>query len=314
MKNCKINFQQIDFTDNTFRLTPLEEDIIPDELSASIERIGILHPPIIKEKRDDCYCIISGRKRLLALTENGVKTADCLVMGNSASTVNCLAVALEDALTSKTFGPVGRAFFFAKILKEMDKKEAAKKFLPIMSFPPRPALIDKFVSLLQLEKPLLQALHQGELDEKTAVEMVNLSFDERLVLFEVISLLNLSVSNQRKITLACRELATRNNISIRIFLSNNEVDDILNHSSANQPQKVAKLMTWINKQRFPRLSAAEREFRQFSGKLQLPENVKLAHSPSFEKDEVTMTIIFSDCQELQKKWPSLAQNILTDSQ
>ena len=314
MKNCKINLQQIDFTDNTFRLAPLDEDIIPDELSASIERIGVLHPPIIKEKRDDCYCIISGRKRLLALIENGVKTVDCLVMGNSASIVNCLAVALEDALTGKTLEPVGRAFFFARILKEMDKKEAAKKFLPIMGFPPRPALVDKFVSLLQLEKPLLKALYQGELDEKTAMELVTLSFDERLVLFEVISLLNLSVSNQRKLTRASRELATRNNISIRQLFSNNEVDEILNHSTANQPQKVAKLMTWINEQRFPRLTAAEREFRQFSAKLQLPENVSLAHSPSFEKDEITMTIIFSDRRELQKKWPTLAQNILTDSQ
>ncbi len=300
MKICKINLKQIDFTDHTFRLALDDEDIVPAELSDSITRIGVLHPPIAKEKRDDCYCIINGRKRLLALRENGIKSADCLVTGKSASMVNCLALSLEDALQSRTLTPVGRALFCAMILKEMGREETAERFLPIMGFPPRPVLIDKFAGLLQLEKPLLIALDRGELDEKTATEMVSLSFDERLVLFEIISLLKLSVGNQRKFTRACRELAARNNISIRRLLTNDEVDAVLNHATGNLPQKVGRLMRWIHEQRFPRLSAAEQEFRRFSRQLQLTGNITLAHSPSFEKDEVALTITFPDRRELHK--------------
>lgn len=307
MQTCRINFRQIDFSDDTFRLDPRKEDVIPDDLLLSIERIGVLHPPIVKEKRDDCYRIISGRKRFLALAEIGLKSTECLVMGDSVNGLACLGAALEDALAGNTLSPVGRAIFFSKALKETDKKEAAKRFLPILGFPPRPGLIDKFVRLLQLEEPLLSALHKGELDEKSAMEMTGFSFDERLVLYEIISLLNLSVSNQRKLIMSCREMARRNNISIRQFLSNGEVEVILNHAGANQPQKATKLMSWINRQRFPRLTAAEQEFRQFCGKLRLPANVSLAHSPSFEKDELTMSIIFADKEELKDKWSALAR-------
>ena len=149
MKNCRINLQQIDFNDDTFRLAPAGEDIIPPELSASIERLGILHPPLLKEKRDDCFQVISGRKRLLALAETGGKSARCLLAGDSLSPANCLALALEDALLSKTLTPVGRAIFFKKILRETNRNRAAKKFLPVMGLPPRPGLIDRFINLLK---------------------------------------------------------------------------------------------------------------------------------------------------------------------
>ncbi len=306
MKSCRINLEQIDFSDDSFRLAPPENDVVPPALSASIARVGVLHPPIVKEKRDDCFCVISGRKRLLALAATGRNSSLCLVMGDSASIAACLAVALEDALASNTLSPAGRAIFFGKILKETDKNAAAGKFLPVMGFPPRPGLVDKFVGLLQLEEPLLAALHHGELDENTATEMVGISFDERLVLFEIISLLNLSVGNQRKFIQNCRELAARNNVSIREFLSTGEVEEILNHPNANQPQKTGKFMAWLNERRFPRLSAAEQEFRQFTGGLRLPKNVNLEHSPSFEKNELIMRITFADREEVMEKWPDLA--------
>jgi len=138
-----------------------------------------------------------------------------------------------------------------------------------------------------------------------ALELGKLDFGDRMALFEVINLLHLSVGNQKKLTISSRELAVRTNSSIRQVLSDPEAEAVLNHPEANLPQKAANLMAWINKKRFPRLSEAEQEFRRFTGKLQLPKGVDLSPAPSFEKDELTLTITIQDQDKLQKLWPKL---------
>ena len=78
------------------------------------------------------------------------------------------------------------------------------------------------------------------------------------------------------------------------------ISEILNHATANVPQKTAMLMRWLEQERFPRLQAAERNFRQMVKNLKLPANMSLDHAPAFEKDALTLSIICSDYSELEK--------------
>lgn len=307
MQTRHVRFNQIDFNDNSFILAPPGEEIIPEKLKESIKRTGILHPPIVREKREECFQIVTGRKRLLAVKESGRACCDCLVMTASTTVLDGLAIAFEEMLLKKKINPVEQAIFFGKVLQETDDNEAAERFLPPLGFPPRPHLIKRFIALLDLEEPLLVAVHKGRLDEKVALELGKLNFGDRMALFEVITLLHLSVGNQKKLTISSRELAVRANSSIRQLLSDPEAEAILNHPEANLPQKAANLMAWINKKRFPRLTEAEQEFRRFTGKLQLPKGVSLSHSPSFEKDELTLSITVQDQVKLQDLWPKVEE-------
>lgn len=307
MQTRRILFNQIDFDDDSFILAPPGEASISAKLKESIKRTGILHPPIVREKIEDCFQIVSGRKRLHAAKESGRACCDCLVMTASTTILDGLAIALEEMSLNGKINPIEQAILFRKVLQETNVNEAAKQFLPRLGFPPRPNLIKRFIALLDLEEPLIVAVHQGELDEKVALELGKLDFGDRMALFEVIHLLHLSVGNQKKLTISSRELAVRTNSSIRQVLSDPEAETILNHPEANLPQKAANLMAWINKKRFPRLSEAEQEFRRFTGKLQLPKGVSLSHSPSFEKDELTLSITIEDQEKLQELWPKIKQ-------
>jgi hypothetical protein len=156
--------------------------------------------------------------------------------------------------------------------------------------------------LLDLEEPLLVNLHTGLLQEKTALELATLPFKDRWALFEVIQQLQLSVSNQQKLLITSKELSSRNQTSIADILTSHEISAILNHEETNSPQKTAHLMTWLTQKRFPRLSEAERKFHHFSKSLGLPENATLAHSPSFEKDELTLSLQFKNEQDFLEIW------------
>ena len=307
MQTHRIRFNQIDFNDDSFCLAPHCKKIIPEKLKESIKRTGILHPPIIREKREKCFQIISGWKRLHAAKESGQACCDCLVMTASTTILDGLAIALEEMLLNGKINPIEQAIFFRKVSQETDDNEAAERFLPPLGFPPRPNLLKRLIALLDLEEPLVVAVQKGRLDEKVALELGKLDFGDRMALFEVINLLHLSVGNQKKLTISSRELAVRSNSSIRLVLSNPEAEAILTHPEANLPQKAANLMAWINRKRFPRLSEAEQKFRRFTGKLQLPKGVALSHIPSFEKDELTLTITVQDQDKLQELWPKLEQ-------
>jgi len=65
-------------------------------------------------------------------------------------------------------------------------------------------------------------------------------------------------------------------------------------------------MQWLTEQRFPNLAEAEQEFRTFAAALKLPDGVVLNHSPSFEQDQVHLSIPFTDREALRTAWPLIA--------
>ncbi|MCK9295895.1 MAG: hypothetical protein M0P70_12505 [Desulfobulbaceae bacterium] len=307
MHISRVSISHIDFSDDSFSLVPpFLPSLVPAALVESVRRCGILHPPVVREKSASSFTIVTGKKRLLAAIEIfGGASCDCLKLTEKTDGIDVLAICLEDALLSRPLTPVERAVFFHKALALIDEQELAARFLPLMGLSPSVYHIQRDLRLLDLEEPLVLALHQGILDDKVAYELGKLSFSDRLALFEVINTLHLSLGNQKKLAITCRELAARNNTTISALLHKREVDDIINHGEANSPQKTANLMKWLSGERFPRLSQAEKEFQHFIAGLALPDQARVEHSPSFEKDELIFTLSCANRQEFLAIWQKI---------
>ena len=308
----RIPLKQIDRDDHTFSLLPFEES--PSKaLTRLIARAGILHPPLIKATPEGSYQIVAGRKRLRIVTDLLKHTScDCLVVPAEFDTLSTLALALDEALVHGQVSPLVKAVFFQKALALCPPEEVARRFLPLLGLPPHPFHLPRIVALAALEEPLAIALHQGRLDEKTASGMSELSFRDRFALFDLIDTLQLSVSNQRKIIAICQDLAKRQETSIHAILASQELKELIDHPEANPPQKAAQVMRSLSRQHAPSLTAAEKEFSEFSHRQNLPPGVSLHHAPAFEKDEVTLTIPFTDKESFAKLWPAL-KDVLMDS-
>jgi hypothetical protein len=295
----RIPISHIDLDDESFSLLPEEVSSLSGRLRASITRVGLLHPPLLKKKTSTAHQIIAGRQRLLFThTLQNETSYPCFVVPDETPDEGCLILALEDIVATNEPTAVELAMFFKKILSAVSIDEAARQFLPAVGRPANVYTIKQLLALLQLEGPVLKAVHEGFMPESVARALLPLSFADRLSLFETICFLRLSVSNQKKIVAGCIELSTRMNTSILGLLSDSAVREILDHLDTNVPQKSAHLMAYIERNRFPRLMHAEEEFHTFTASLDLPEYMTVAHSPSFEQDQVQLSITFKDRKTL----------------
>jgi len=306
-RSSLVNLKHIDFKNTFYNLSP-EGAMEPSaDLEQSVARIGILHPPILKEQDTAMYTIVTGYKRLIAADRaHGLLSTVCLILPKETNDSVALSLNLEDTLLRGNVTPVEKAIFLSKILRAMDEQEVIDRFLPVLGLEANRHLIRKNVELLNLEDHILLAVHLGLVHEGAARELLRLSFTDRMSLFEIIDLLHLSVGNQKKIIAACRELASRSSSSIMAVLGAPQIKEIINHPEANPPQKAGNLMHYLAAQCQPRLHEAEGEFRKFAGALNLPKGVKLEHDLSFERDTLTLAVPFKNREALQKIWPELA--------
>ncbi|MCX5876027.1 MAG: ParB N-terminal domain-containing protein [Deltaproteobacteria bacterium] len=312
-RSSLVNLHHINFQDFSNSLTPEEAREPSAALVESVARAGILHPPILRELGRASLEIVTGRRRLLAAQQTLHSiSAICLVLPAETLPTETLAINLEDTLLRGDITVIEQAIFFQKILGHLDENEAARRFLPALGLEPHRHHLHNLLQLLGLEEHLLGAVHEGRLHDGVARELLGLNFTDRLSLYEVMEILSLSVSNQKKITACCRELAARHNTSVMALLCQPEVREILDPQETNIPQKTAKLMQWLTNQRFPSLAAAEQEFRTFAATLKLPSTVTLSHSPSFEQDQVHLSIPFANREELRQIWPLIANALKTE--
>ncbi len=307
---ARVTLSNIDMEDTAYSLSPFDTINVSVSLQKSVENYGIIYPPVIKEKLADSFQIVTGRKRLhIAREVLSCRAIDCIILSGEIPETDIFGLILEENLLSSSLSPVEKAVFFKKVLLIIDEQEAAKEYLPRMGLSPHPFHIKRFNSMLDLEEQIVESIHEGRLNESVAFELCKLSFTDRLSLYEVVNQLQLSVGKQKKLFNSCKELSMRLNISITDLLSGSEVCEILEHEEANQPQKATNIMNWLAKKCNPRLKEAENSFSQFTKSLKLPSSVHLSHAPSFEKDELQLTINFKNRDHLAKTWKKVKSDI-----
>lgn len=301
----------IDFEDFSYSISPDREIILNESFTKSIVKHGILHPPIVTEIQPKSYVIVAGRKRLSTFRAlfPKEKLCTCMIIQAQMPKIDIFSILLEEILTSRQLTPIEKAIFLQKISPLIDEKHIAKEFLPRIGLPPDTFSLKQSIALLNLEEPLIRAIHQGNINEKVALDILPLSAKDRQAVLQIISSLQFSVSNQKKLLNICRELASRENRTIAAVLEDKGVQDILNHQEANPPQKTKNLMNRLSRKYMPRSSHAADEFRRFAASMHLPQNVSVDHTPFFEDDSVTLSITFSNRESVQNAWKKIERKV-----
>ena len=302
----KTDIRQIDFDDYTYSLSPLTKNRPDQSIRASINRVGILHPPVIKEKAADLYIIVAGRQRLMAARQMFTHNSyDCFLLPQDMSKRDTFAILLEEILSTRPLASLEQAVFLQKIGSFLDEAQIISDILPRLGLSRHAHHIHQALRLLELEEPLLTGIELGILDERVARDMTELSCRDRLAVYEIIELLNLSTSNQKKFLILCRDIGARTSQKIADLLGDVEFKHIINHREANPPQKTANIMSWLKNKKSPRYSEAEKKFNRLISSLELPKNIRIAHTPFFENDLTTLSIHFKNLQQFMDKWQKI---------
>lgn len=279
-------------------------------LAQSILNFGVLTPLLVRATGGENYEILDGRRRLrlLRLQDQDLPVC-CRVVPEDTAAPDILSLLLETVGQHCRLTAIETAYFLQLCHHFQLAKETVAGLCRKLSLSPTPFSQTQLMRLLTLEPILQLGIYRGILVEQTAYELVVLSVPDRLVIYQLFLCLQLGGNKQRRLISLLREVAQREESSIAALIEGEEVQQILNHPAMNPPQKSQALAQALQKRALPALSRHEEQFTLWHNQLNLPQSCSVCHSQSFEKDEVSLTITFTDREKLAGFWGEIKDTL-----
>ncbi len=309
---CTLSLKAIIFT-KEWSLHPWDSQTISDALLQSFYRTGIIHKPILLAKEDGRFDILCGFKRLqFALANAQVENIECLVFAKDTKVTVLLDTLLTDQNLYHPLSLAEKAKFIEICTCYLNQQDIILMYLERLQLRKQASTIKELNNILQQDPIMITEIHAGRLQEKMVAELLRLpESSDRLALVLLFRDLAMGDGKQKRFFTLIRDLAFRQNSSISAFLKNPTISEILKHPVLNVPQKLQHLNTYLQHQFCPLSREAEENFARQVQALRLPAQCTVSHSPSFEKDDVTLSITFgnfADCARMAPKINTLLMN------
>ncbi len=309
-----VSMEKVDLESLPFKMSFGHEDQL-ELLLLSIQHIGIINPPILREARGPYLEIVIGQRRIEVLKALGTPHFPArVVTASEAGTEACLLAALYDNLTTRTLNPMETALVLEHLCGHFLEQEVISRFLPLMGLPRRARVLELYLGCLrELEPAMQRALAQGMLSLRAVENMLLLDREARASLFGVISELRMNTNQQIQLIELTNDLAHQTESSIPQCLDAPRIQEILKAQPPNPPQQARRLLQELRKARYPRLSRAEETFHRRVQDLDLPQGVSIQAPPFFEAPGYRMEIRFRCGQELKERLEALCNMSELDS-
>lgn len=323
----QVRLQDINLLDTTYTLHPFRQE--PEQtLLQSISTFGILHPPLLLEQQDHRFIVLSGKRRIEAYLQiyntlenqqkkdRGYITALTLTANETANEAtneetgqelgHLFMVLLQHQLLGGPLTLIEQAIFFQKAAAVLEKQDLLS-FLPLLGLKPKPHIPEEVISLLDLNISVQQGIHEGRISQRSGKKLSRFAPADQQQLAEIIDTYQLGGSKQNKLIERFFQLTQRKQVSVKELLKRwwNQKTERQENDQENGPQKIRSLLGWLDREYQPRLTEAEEEFKKFSAQLQLPADVRVEHSPSFEEEQITLSMNFTSKKKLAGIWPHI---------
>ncbi len=297
----RIYINEINLKDTSYQLTPFPPAEPDKRLKEAIRCHGILHPPLLLARENQPYIVLSGRKRIEAVSNELDESIPTLVL-STQQPLQIFSLLLHYLMIGSRLTPVEQAVFCQKALDSLSMDELLP-LLPVMGLKEKPHIASQLIALLELENRVLIGLHSGWISLRAAKKIAVLPKPDQQVLCQWIKQLQLGGSKQQKFIDLVHELTQRHQVNAETLLA--QWGERGQESQLNGPQQGASLLNWLQEQYSPSLTAAEKQFREFCKQLGLPPGVEVTHTLSFEDKELRLSIDFSSKEKLKEKWAQI---------
>ena len=280
----------------------LAQDLEPDFIE-SVKLFGIIHPPLVQEQENGVFEVICGVKRLRASIDILQQTAiDCLVLEPSLPASDVLLLVIEEQKLSGSLSPIEKARAGLLCLQILENDKARQIASTVLG---SKGHLERLGKLLDLEQPILKAIHAGRISEQTGRELLSLSITDRLLLQRLFERFTLNHNKQRRIIDMGRIINARNKCTFIELFSTWYPEYINDEPMANLPQATNHLLQDLGKRSSPMLTESENQFKNQLAALGLPPSCSLSHSKAFEQDKITLNVTFANVEEFVVKWSEI---------
>lgn len=296
-----INFTPI------WNLHPWEYRVIPPELHENLTLNGVIHPPLVITDAAETFAIVSGARRIeFVKRSSGPSHIDCLVVDKESPHSTILNLILADQSCVAPLSLAEKARFIEIASQFLRMEDIATLFRTKLQLQNGRSALQDVLKILQQDEEIIREIHAGRVQERMVAEILSLPEEsDRLTLVQFFKDLGMGDGKQKKFFYLIRDIAFRKGSSITAFLQKEDIRAILDHAEMNIPQQIHHLGSLLQQEMNPSSSLAEGVFTKQVKTLQLPANYAISHSPSFEKDEITLSITFknfAECQHYLRAW------------
>jgi hypothetical protein len=286
-KACLLDLSEIDLEDPTFLIPSFSS---PYALEKSIERFGILNPPLVRKgTRSPCTAVL-GRRRLAAAGKLGITRVHARIVPLEMTEQEGFQLAFWDNIACRQFDPACTAFVVRRLLALFPRDDVARDFLPalnVQQFGPR---LERLKAIGSLEIPVLQALAWGRLTEKTAWVLSMMEPQERFALLELCKGLSLNANKTAEVIEGLFDLAHFAGSPILQFLEQEPVREVLCDRELSTQQRAARFRELVRSARFPELVARETQFHAKLAVIGPWQGVTVRPAAGFEGPECTVEV------------------------
>jgi len=286
-------------------------------LIQSIERVGLINPPLLKRDPQGNITIIAGYRRIKALKSLKKNRAGCRVLsGDDIVPIECLLLNLHDNLAVREFNNVEKGMVLARLTPWIKPLEIVEHYMPLLGLSSNKATLSSYLRLEEeMQVQAKESIAKGQLSLRSAMILLDIDSISRSSIIDLISNLKLTVNQQRQLVDYTVDLSHIDGKSIPDILDDQSVKKISSDIRMNNPQKGRALIRYLRMRRYPSVSKAERDFKKMVSRLNLGEMVRIDHPPSFESPYYRLEVLFKDGPSLREKLEDFMREdieILTD--
>ena len=289
-----------------WNLHPWDARTIPPDLQEDLALNGIIRPPVVIADSANTFTVVSGARRIeFARRFPGSSQIDCMVLDKNAPHSFILHLILTDQSCTSSLSLAEKARFVELACRFLKMEDVAAIFQTKLQLKKGRSAIPDLLRILAQDEEIIREVHAGRLQDRMVAEIFSLQeADDRLTLIRLFRNLGMGDGKQKRFFNLIRDIAFRQGSSIAAYLRQKEITAILDHQEMNIPQKIDHLGNKLQQDLAPSSTQAEEVFIKQVKSLQLPANHALSHSPSFEKDEITLAITFknfAECEQYLRK-------------
>jgi len=277
-------------------------------LRTSIQRAGVLNPPLVHRQGEGAWAVVAGFSRLRALRDLGERACSCRdLSGSGLTALNLLLLGLHENLGTRDLNPVEKAMALARLEPLVLKDDLEKTYLPLLGLPRRHGTIEDHLALNHAEVEVRLAVASGRLCLRAFRMLRTWSSADRIEITRWIHTLKYNTNKQLQLIDIISDLMDEKCVTAHSLLETGPMADILEQAGGNPPQAAARLLRALRRLRFPSLSAAEQAFHRSVTALELPRGVSVTHPAHFEGVEYRLDIRFRNGRDLVDTLDALAR-------
>ena len=241
-----ISLDRIDLSDDTYRVTTQSD---PAELARSIGAVGVLSPPIVKQRRGR-WSVVCGFRRMAACRLLDRNSIACRILSDGSDFLTCVKIAIADNASQRRLNPVelSRAY---RLLSQALSVEKLPSAAGEIGLPNGQELIEKLWGLCTASEQIQRGIVDERIALPVALELTRMPEAEATAFTELLASVPLSLNRQREAMALIREIACREDLDVTAVVHAPELTEIAQDPETALPQKGKALIRALKRRRFP---------------------------------------------------------------